>query len=131
MRGNEGANTLDGGGGADLLIGGGGADTFAFTTALGGGNVDIIADFQLGSDRIGLSSNVFNVGAGGVAASNFVNGAAALDVDDRILFDQATGQLFYDADGNGAGAAVLFALVSVGTSLTEASFVMIPPVSIV
>ena len=57
--GNFGSNVLDGKGGADLLIGLGGADTFAFTTALGSGNVDSIADFEAGIDTIALDDAIF------------------------------------------------------------------------
>ena len=45
--GNAGANVLDGGPATTSCIGLGGADTFAFTTALGAGNVDTIADFAV------------------------------------------------------------------------------------
>ena len=52
----------------------------------------------------------------------FRAGTAALDADDRIIYDAATGQLWYDADGNGAGAAVHFADVTPGTTVTNADF---------
>jgi hypothetical protein len=119
---------LDGRGGSDTLIGLGGADTFAFTAALGTGNVDTVQDFGA-EDRIGLASDVFSaVTAGGIEAGEVVLGTVAQDADDRLLYDQATGRLFYDADGNGAGAAVLFAQLSPGTALTAASFVTVAPV---
>ncbi|HEV2815914.1 MAG TPA: calcium-binding protein, partial [Allosphingosinicella sp.] len=100
--GNAGANVLNGGAGADYLQGFGGADSFAFTTALGGGNVDTLIDFVSGSDRIALDDAIF----GAFSANAFVAGTAAQDADDRIVYDGATGQLFFDADGNGAGAQV-------------------------
>ena len=125
LHGNAGANVLDGGAGADFLTGGAGADTFAFTTALGAGNVDYIADFQTGSDKIHLSNTVFTgLAAGSLAASAFVAGAVAGDADDRILYDSATGNVWFDADGTGAGAAVLFARVASGTALVAGDFVI-------
>ena len=58
---------------------------------------------------------------------NFHSGAAATSANHRIVFNQATGQLFYDADGNGAGAATLFGLLTPGTVLTASSFEMVVP----
>jgi predicted extracellular nuclease/Ca2+-binding RTX toxin-like protein len=124
--GNNGANYLDGGAGADVLVGYGGADIFAFTTALGGGNVDAIADFNHGSDKIALDDAVFaGLGLGALNANAFVTGTAAGDTDDRIIYNSANGQLFFDADGNGAGAAVLFATLGIGLNLTASDFQVI------
>ncbi|PAX09365.1 M10 family metallopeptidase C-terminal domain-containing protein [Sphingomonas lenta] len=126
--GNAAGNVLDGRGGADTLIGLGGADTFAFTAAPGTSNVDTVQDFASG-DLLGLASDVFaGVADGGVQAGEFVLGTAAQDADDRLVYDQATGRLFYDADGSGAGAAVLFAQLAAGTVLTAASFAVVQPV---
>ena len=126
LYGNDGANLLDGGAGADVLVGLGGNDTFAFTTALGGGNVDVIGDFQTG-DTIALDDAVFAGigGLGALGAGVFVTGTGAGDADDRIIYNSATGQLFYDADGNGAGAQVQFASVSPGLTLAASDFVVI------
>ncbi len=125
--GNDGINILDGRGGSDVLVGRAGGDTFAFTTALGAGNVDRLVDFAAGSDRIALDDAVFTqLGAhGSLNATAFVAGAAAADADDRIVYNSATGQLFYDADGNGAGAAVQFATLATGLSLTAGDFQVI------
>jgi Ca2+-binding RTX toxin-like protein len=125
--GNAGANFLDGGAGADTLYGLGGADDFAFTTALGATNVDYLADFSATDDTIRLGGAVFTaIGAPGALNANaFHAGAAAHDADDRILYDAATGQVFYDADGNGAGAAVQFATLAGAPALTAADFVVI------
>jgi Ca2+-binding RTX toxin-like protein len=126
--GNAGINVLNGGLGADTLTGFGGADTFAFTTALGGGNVDAIADFAHGTDRIALDDAIFGAGIGSSGAFNanaFVTGTAAGDADDRIIYNSATGQLFYDADGNGAGAAVLFATLAGNPVLTASDFIVV------
>ena len=83
----------NGGGGADYLIGFGGADTFAFTTALGGGNVDTIGDFVSGTDKIALDDAVFAaLGASARSTASAVRQAGARsDADDRIIYDSATG----------------------------------------
>lgn len=129
VAGNEGANTIDGGGNMDTLVGGGGADVFAFTSGLSALNVDTIRDFG-GGDRIGLSSGVFAAATdGGIGAGEFVLGAAAQDADDRLVYDQASGRLFYDADGNGATAAMLFAQLAAGTVLAATDFVVVAPVT--
>jgi Ca2+-binding RTX toxin-like protein len=124
--GNHGDNVLDGLGGADLLVGHGGADMFLFSVRPNGGDVDRIADFSLVDDSIGLDAAIFRAGPAGVLrAQAFYVGAAAHDATDRIIYNSATGALYYDADGSGAGAAVQFAEVSAGLAMTNADFVIV------
>ncbi|HEV2818748.1 MAG TPA: hypothetical protein VGW40_16185, partial [Allosphingosinicella sp.] len=126
LYGNAGANVLNGGAGADYMLGFGGTDTFAFTTALGGGNVDALGDFLAADDTIALDDAVFaGLTPGALPAGAFVAGAAAGDADDRIVYNSATGQLFFDADGSGAGAQVLFATLQPGTALTASDFIVV------
>jgi hypothetical protein len=123
--GNSGANILDGQGGNDTLTGGGGADIFAFDTALSATtNVDTITDFSVGTDLIQLDKAIFTaLGAdGALAASAFGLGTSATTSSQRILYNSATGDIFYDKDGTGSAAAVKFAHVAVGTALTASSF---------
>ena len=42
-----------------------------------------------------------------------------------MIYDGNSGQLWFDADGSGAGAAVLFAAVTPGTALTSADFLVV------
>src|SRR5436190_1563994 len=124
--GNAGANSMNGGAGADYLMGYGGSDNFAFTTALGGGNIDQIADFNAAADTILLDDAVFAaLPAGALNANAFVVGTTAQDSTDRIVYDSATGNLYYDADGSGAGAAVLFATLVGHPTITASDFTVI------
>ena len=86
----------------------------------GGGNVDTIFDFEAGVDKIRLDDAVFAGVTSANLASVFVAGTAAQDADDRIIYDPATGALYYDGDGNGAGAAIQFATLT-GAPLISAS----------
>jgi len=60
-----------------------------------------------------------------LASAAFWVGSAAHDSSDRIVYNSANGALYYDADGSGAGAAVPFANLSTGLSLTYAQFTVI------
>ena len=125
MWGNDGVNTIDGREGTDILHGNAGADTFAFSTALGPTNVDLVTGFIAGLDRIGLDDAVFaGLPPGGLAADAFTTGSSAQDAADRIIYNPTTGALFFDADGNGAGAAVQFATLPSGIALSASDFVI-------
>ncbi len=123
INGGAGNDTVAGGLGNDSLTGGAGIDTFLFnTTRSATTNVDRITDFTAVDDRFLLDDAVF-VGIGGVgqiSAANFRLGAAAGDASDRVIYNSATGQLFFDTDGTGAQAATLFATVTAGTAITAA-----------
>lgn len=125
IEGNKGTNTLNGGLGNDTLRGFAGDDVFAFTTALGASNVDTIADYNVSADTIRLENAVFTgLAAGVLAAGAFFKGSAAHDADDRIIYNAANGELFFDKDGIGAAAAVQFASVSTGLSIANADFLV-------
>ncbi|MEQ1951746.1 calcium-binding protein [Mesorhizobium sp. CN2-181] len=127
--GNAGANRIDGKGGSDTLTGSGGADTFVFSTKLGAANVDRITDFSASEDTVALENTVFNTLTvpGGLAASAFRANASGLaeDASDRIIYEIDTGKLWYDEDGTDAEAAIHFATLKPGLTLTAADFVVI------
>ena len=115
---------LDGGLGVDKLTGGRGNDVFKFTTK---GHIDIITDFNVTNDSIQLENAVFKslTATGMLAASQFKLGTKALDMNDFIIYNKATGALLYDVDGNGDGAAVQITTVGTGLNMTNANIVVI------
>ena len=130
------ADVFVGNSGNDTLTGGGGADTFVFgkvhemvvtgaatapqsyvDTAFNLTGVDTITDFLHGSDKIELHLDQYT-NLSGFSAANLVSSAtgAAADANDYLLFNTTSKMLSYDADGNGAGAAVDIAtLVGINT----------------
>ena len=124
ISGGAGFDKLIGGEGNDTLTGGGGTDVFYFEAPLGAVNADRILDFAAVDDSIFLKRAVFTgiASIGTLSSAAFHTGTVADDAADRIVYDQTTGRIFYDADGNGGVAAVLFATVTAGTVLTHADF---------
>ena len=90
-------------------------------------NSDTIGDFNVTDDVILLDDAVFGaLSAGSLSTGAFRIGSAALDGDDRIVFNAGTGTLSYDADGNGSGLAVQFAtLTSPAGVLSAADFLVV------
>jgi len=127
--GNGGDDQLSGEGGADTLTGGNGNDTFLFERPLVAGQVTSITDFTAGGDKIALSTSVFTQAGpvGPLAAAAFFIGAAAHDLDDRIIYNSANGDVMYDSDGTGANAAVIFANIGDSKPVTAADFKVVFP----
>lgn len=129
LTGGAGNDILTGGGGKDILFGGTGVDTFLFNSALSATtNVDTIRDYDVSGnlDKIFLDDDIFKAlgtvtTTTALASAKFWAGTAAHDADDRIIYNKATGALYYDADGNGAGAQVQFAVIGTTTHATLAA----------
>jgi len=120
--GNDAGNSISGGGGHDTLTGNGGADWFSFSAQLGPANVADITDFVPGEDVIWLQDEIFDAFGPTIGAEEFVIAAAAQDANDVLVYNDLNGDLFYDADGTGAGAAILFATLPIGLPLTYQDF---------
>ena len=137
ISGNTANNIIDGGAGNDVLWGNGGSDTmtgglgedsFAFTDL--DFDVDTVKDFTQGTDNILLTFDglTFNGAGGSLSAANFAFGTVATTADQHILYDQATGSLYYDYDGvGGFGVSEWIADFKDGLALTSADFFEFEP----
>jgi hypothetical protein len=112
--GGDGDDAISGGIGMDVMVGGAGRDSFYFTTRASASNVDTIRDFVSSDDLFRLDDTAFEgIGVAGVlGAARFVIAAAAADALDRIIYEKATGKLYFDADGTGIKAKVHFATLA-------------------
>jgi uncharacterized delta-60 repeat protein len=117
LSGNDGDDLLQGRAGNDSLIGGSGNDLFWFNAA-GAATADVINDFSLVDDWIELDSStlvsLFGMAGSSPAEGNFLAGVVPVpeNTNQLLLYDTATGGLYYDADGSGPTAAELIATLS-------------------
>jgi Ca2+-binding RTX toxin-like protein len=89
-------------------------------------------DFASGQDTIALDNEVMTaLGADGDfgatdgrfhAAAGATGGA---DANDRVVYNTSTGQLYYDADGSGSGAAQLVGTLSGAPGLAASDIAVI------
>lgn len=132
-----GDDTFDSGSGNDTISGGDGADIYIFSSGIKGSkNVDTIKDFVHGEDKIYLSADIFTKIASGLGLIDGNDPVALSDGDfflsapkvkattasDFILYDSNTGRVYYDADGNGKGAADWFITLTGKPELTADDF---------
>ncbi|MCW5698021.1 MAG: calcium-binding protein [Bauldia sp.] len=129
LDGGEDNDRLFGDEGKDVLIGGAGADTFGFTLAPTAGGLDRIVDFEAGVDEIQIDASQFGgglVAGGSVQLVTGTNPSSAGFASGVFLYDTLDGFLSWDADGQGAGAAVSFARLQNLPTLTAADFSVVP-----
>lgn len=128
LTGRGGDDTIDGKGGNDFLVGaagsdilsgGAGNDSFLFVSPTEGG--DTITDFELGTDKITIVSTAFGGGlsAGSLSSAQFTIGSSATDSEQRFVFDDASGDLFFDLDGSGTASQQLIANVNSSLSASD------------
>jgi Ca2+-binding RTX toxin-like protein len=126
LKGGNGNDQIEGGIGKDVLNGGSGADVFLFNSAPDAvTNWDSIQDFEHLQDKVALEHTIFTALTTGVLPdSAFFAGTAAHDADDRVIYNSTNGTLSYDPDGTGAAAAVHFATVTAGITVTHDDFLI-------
>jgi len=119
ISGLAGGDTIRGGGGNDDLTGGTGADSFMFEAAAANGN-DIIRGFVSGTDKL-----VFNSADGYDPSAGFTVGNAASGSGAQFVYNPGNHTLSYDADGDGAGAAITVATFLPDLGVSSADIVIV------
>jgi Ca2+-binding RTX toxin-like protein len=124
LSGGDANDTLIGAGGNDTVTGGTGNDTFLFNVAPGAANADRVTDFVSAVDALQMDHTFFSAIGG---SGQFGNGDGRFyaatgatgghDGDDRVVYNTSNGDLYYDADGSGTGAAQLIATLAGAPSL--------------
>jgi serralysin len=128
LLGGNGHDRVYGGLGIDTLTGGPNKDTFYFDTRPNARtNVDKIVDFRRVDDSLYIQNGVFTkIGPNGrLKADAFFKGKVAADAEDRVIYDRASGSLYYDADGTGPTKQIKFAIIANKAALTLADFTVI------
>ena len=125
IEGLAGDDFLTGGNGADSLTGGEGSDQFVYLDAEEGG--DTITDFAVGTDKIAAVASGFSDGlsAGELPESSFVIGSAATGSEQRFVFNDASGELLFDADGLGAASQQLIATLDGVSNLSTGDILLL------
>jgi Ca2+-binding RTX toxin-like protein len=119
---------LTGGAGADTLTGVAGVDRFVFDTFETKKEKYTIKDFVHDTDLLMFDDEVFTsltAGPGGALDPfELTFGTKATTADHHLIYNQATGGLFYDADGVGGAAAVQIATLSTKPMLDAGDFMV-------
>jgi Ca2+-binding RTX toxin-like protein len=128
LTGGEGDDTLVGGAGLDRLVGNAGADKFVFDQKPILNQYDRVLDFDPAADEIDISASAFGGGLTAGGAVPFVSAIVPQSTgftSGVLLYGTTTGYLSWDADGQGAGESILFAIITGPAPPTAADFVII------
>lgn len=121
LSGGKGNDILQGGAGKNTLIGSEGKDIFILDNPIKN-RINIITDFVVKTDKIVVSAANFG---GGLTPDKVINvnqftiGSSAQDVSDRFIYNNKTGSLFFDVDGNDESKQIMIANLSTNLNLTN------------
>jgi Ca2+-binding RTX toxin-like protein len=139
LDGGNGNDSLNGGVGDDLLVGGEGSDRFIYSKEWivfdsGIFGVDVIFDFQTGTDKIVLNKTTFNsisspISTGLSGSQEFAivtSDANAATREADIVYNSVNGKLFYNPNGSdsGFGTGALFATLTGAPTLVATDFIL-------
>lgn len=114
-------DTIQGGGGQDKITLMSGKETILKYTSLSDGG-DIITNFTHGEDKLYFKGNDFDSSAGDnlFTVSGIYDGTTGPDDSSAcFVFDDTSGKLWYDSNGNEAGGEELMATLSGVTDLSD------------
>lgn len=111
--GGDGDDSLSGGRGLDAMTGGAGADVFIFgqSDSLG----DVVSDFTSGEDALRIRRDAFGIAAEVTVVILSVDGPVG--TDGQFVYNSASGDLVWDADGIGAGGGTVIASLTLAPAL--------------
>lgn len=125
FRGNALSNVIEGRAGADTLSGGAGRDYFNFWRQDEmGATPDRVTDFVASGPGADILAFGYQNWTNMTTAVQVVNGASATNALGTFLFINATDQLIWDSNGNGAGGQTVVAILTNVTALSIANFEM-------
>jgi Ca2+-binding RTX toxin-like protein len=113
LYGNDGNDTVVGGSGSNVLIGDWGGDWFVLADP--GLAFNRILDFASGEDMLVVSAADFDglIPGDALSTAQFTTGRSATGSEAQFIFRNKN--VWWDADGDGAGEAVLLARFASGT----------------
>jgi Ca2+-binding RTX toxin-like protein len=107
LLGGDGNDVLAGGLGVDQMTGGSGTDYFVFALLTASPGNDKLVDFKSGEDKLWFDTDVYTA-LSGITEENYTTAAKA-GADDYLFYYKS--KLYYDADADGSGSAVLIAKI--------------------
>ena len=124
IQGLGGQDTIEGGQGADTLYGGTGDDYFVFSVDTSSASADDIVDFRSSDDSIHLVSAGNDQSLGQLEDASFLANSTGLasGIEDRVIFNTISGQVFYDCDGSGEKPAIELFSLNPSVDVTAADF---------